>query len=40
MEKKKLPVYEAPNMVTYSDEEILEALGPAHTSGYSNYYHP
>jgi len=31
MEKKKLPAYEAPNMVTYSDEEILEALGPAHT---------
>ena len=31
MEKKKLPEYEAPNIVTYTDEEILEELGPAQT---------
>jgi hypothetical protein len=29
MEDKKLPVYEAPEVVTYTDEEILEELGPA-----------
>ena len=31
MEDKKLPVYEVPQVVTYTDEEILEELGPAQT---------
>ncbi|GJQ24335.1 MAG: hypothetical protein HBSAPP01_21250 [Candidatus Brocadia sapporoensis] len=31
MEEKKLPEYEAPKMLTYTDEEIFEMLGPAHT---------
>jgi len=31
MEEKKLPEYEMPSIVTYTDEEILEALGPAQT---------
>lgn len=31
MEDKKLPVYEAPQVITYTDEEILEELGPAQT---------
>ena len=31
MEDKKLPEYEAPKIVTYTDEEILEELGPAQT---------
>lgn len=26
-----LPVYEAPQMTTYSEEELLEELGPAQT---------
>ncbi|MGQ3683848.1 MAG: hypothetical protein ACUBOA_02345 [Candidatus Loosdrechtia sp.] len=26
MEKRKLPVYEIPSIVTYTDEEILEGL--------------
>jgi len=34
MEDKKLPEYEAPRVVTYTDEEILEELGPAQTGGY------
>lgn len=25
------PEYEVPNVFTYTDEEILEQLGPAHT---------
>jgi hypothetical protein len=29
MEDKKMPEYEAPEVVTYTDEEILEELGPA-----------
>ena len=29
MERKKLPDYEAPQVMTYTDEEILEELGPA-----------
>ena len=33
MEERKLPVYEAPKVITYTDEEILEELGPAQ-SGY------
>ena len=35
MEEKKLPVYESPKVVTYTDEELLEELGPAQT-GYVN----
>ena len=31
MEEKKLPVYESPKVVTYTDEELLEQLGPAQT---------
>lgn len=26
-----LPVYEAPQVITYTDEQILEELGPAQT---------
>ncbi len=35
MEEKKLPVYELPKVVTYTDEELLEELCPAYT-GYVN----
>ena len=35
MEEKKLPVYTSPKVVTYTDEELLEELGPAQT-GYVN----
>ena len=31
MEAKTLPVYELPKVVTYTDEELLEELGPAQT---------
>lgn len=31
MEQKKLPEYEMPEVTTYTDEEILETLGPAQT---------
>jgi len=31
MEKLTLPVYEAPQVITYTDEQILEELGPAQT---------
>ncbi|GAN34726.1 MULTISPECIES: hypothetical protein [Candidatus Brocadia] len=31
MEGKKLPGYEAPEVITYTDEDIFEKLGPAHT---------
>ena len=31
MEEKQLPVYESPKVVTYTDEELLEELGPAQT---------
>ena len=31
VEAKELPVYETPVVTTYTDEEILEELGPAHT---------
>jgi hypothetical protein len=30
MDQEKLPVYEAPQVTTYSDDEILEELGEAH----------
>lgn len=29
MEDKNMPEYKAPEVVTYTDEEILEELGPA-----------
>jgi hypothetical protein len=29
MEDKKTPEYKAPQVTTYTDEEILEELGPA-----------
>lgn len=34
-ETKELPVYEVPQVISYTDEEILEVLGPAqaNTSG-------
>ena len=35
MEEKKLPVYTSPKVVTYTDEELLEELGPAQP-GYVN----
>ena len=31
MDELKLPGYELPQVVTYTDEEILEELGPAQT---------
>jgi hypothetical protein len=30
MEQEKLPVYETPQVTSYTDEEILEELGEAH----------
>lgn len=35
MEKPTLPVYEAPQVITYTDEQILEELGPAQTLLYN-----
>ena len=32
MEDKKMPEYQVPEVITYTDEEILEELGPAQTS--------
>lgn len=29
MEEKELPKYEPPEVITYTEEEILEELGPA-----------
>jgi hypothetical protein len=40
MEEKKLPEYETPQVMTYTDEEILEELGPEQTGyvkGYSAF---
>jgi hypothetical protein len=34
MEEKRLPEYEAPEVTTYTDEELLEELGPAETNVY------
>jgi hypothetical protein len=34
LESKELPVYEAPEITTYTDEEILEELGPAQANVY------
>lgn len=31
MEEKKLPAYEAPKVVSYTDDEILGEIGPAQT---------
>lgn len=31
MEERTLPQYEPPVVITYSDEQILEELGPART---------
>lgn len=31
MKEQKLPSYEAPKVETYTDEELLEKLGTAHT---------
>jgi len=31
MDNRTLPVYEEPQVVTYTDEQILEELGPAQT---------
>ncbi len=31
MEERKLPEYETPKVVTYTDEELLDELGPAQT---------
>jgi len=31
MDQQTLPVYEEPQVVTYTDEEILEELGSAQT---------
>lgn len=31
MGENKLPEYEAPKVITYIDEDILEELGPAQT---------
>ena len=30
-QERKLPVYESPKVVTYTDEELLEELDPAQT---------
>jgi hypothetical protein len=41
MEERTLPRYEAPVIITYTNEEILEELGPARTqlsgAGGGNY---
>ena len=29
MEGKKMPEYQVPEVITYTDEDILEELGPA-----------
>lgn len=34
MDAKKMPEYEIPQVVTYTDEEILEELGPAQACSY------
>ena len=32
-EAKELPAYEVPQVISYTDEEILEVLGPAQAGG-------
>ncbi|GEM_PF-2834497 len=34
VEENKLPVYEIPTITTYTDEQILEELGPAQANEY------
>lgn len=34
----KTPVYETPKVETYTDEELLEKLGAAHTGYVNGYY--
>lgn len=34
MENKDLPKYEAPRVISYTDDEILEELGPAQAMSY------
>jgi len=34
VEETKLPVYEAPTIVTFTDDDILEELGPAQANQY------
>lgn len=36
-ENRKLPRYEAPEVITYTDDEILEELGPARVCGYHEW---
>ena len=31
----RLPLYESPSVVSYSDEDILDELGPAQTMNYN-----
>lgn len=31
---ERRPTYEPPTVTTYTDDELLEALGPAQTQGY------
>jgi|GEM_PF-503637 len=33
MKNEKKPTYEAPKVITYSEDEITELLGPAQTAG-------
>ena len=40
MEERKLPEYESPKVVTYTDEDILEELGPAQTGYVSESVFP
>jgi hypothetical protein len=35
MEKGNLPNYEAPSIITYSKDDILEEIGPAQASEYN-----
>ena len=39
MDEDTLPQYEPPVVVTYTDEEILEELGPVRTSGSGGGHH-
>lgn len=34
IQTNELPAYEAPELTTYNDEEILEELGPAQANEY------
>ena len=39
MEDNRLLAYEAPQMITYTDEEILKELGQAHAYGSHGHVH-